>query len=338
MSNSTTETSLPKFYNITALIAFIYAGFTILFGVYKLFFYVDKTWFHGLTANSLSLVSTLVWMGILIVFKLFLNRILKYKKADSLINVSLVFLLIGLYSVVLVVFKSVQLYLSLEGEQDINSLMSFASISISSALVLVFSNIGLIIVNILLGIRILKIDIILKKFFQVLGFSLILLGVFSAFAVVSITGSEVLTFLLKAFTAAVLGYILKEASQMDYAALPVSREPEKTIDLSISQGNSNAKISSQNGTEKIEKSTILNRKKEAAPAPEVVPNIDINDLEDKDVILSYFENLSQDELKRLEIVVAKKYTQSLNEDQIKNLVIQHIAEKKMYDHNRFAPK
>ncbi|MTH14128.1 hypothetical protein [Flavobacterium sp. LC2016-01] len=338
MSNSTTETSLPKFYNITALIVFIYAGFTILFGVYKLFFYVDKTWFHGLTANSLSLISTLVWMGILIVFKLFLNRILKYKKADSLINVSLVFLLIGLYSVALVVFKSVQLYLSLDGEQDINSLTSFASVSISSALVLVLSNITLIIVNILLGIRILKIDIILKKFFQVLGFLLILLGVFSAFAVVSITGSEVLTFLLKAFTAAVLGYILKEASQLNYADLPVSREPEKRNDLNISKVNTPVKVSPQKVAEKTEKNTILKRSKETAPALEVIPNLDINELEDKERVISYFENLSKEELNRLEVVVAKKYTQSLNEDQIKNLVIQHIVEKKSYDHNRFAPK
>ncbi len=338
MSNSTTETSLPKFYNITALIAFIYAGFTILFLVYKQFFYVDKTWFHGLTANGLALVSTLVWMGILIVFKLFLNRILKYKKADSLINVSLVFLLIGLYSVTLVVFKSVQLYLSLDGEKDINSLMSFASTSISSAVLLILSNIGLIIVTILLGIHILKIDIILKKLFQILGFSLILLGVFSALAVVSIPGSEVLTFLFKAFTASVLGYILKEASQLNYADLPVSREPEKTNEMKISKANSPAKVSSQNGGEKTEKNTILSRKKEVPPVPEVIPNLDINELEDKEMVISYFENLSKEELNRLEIVVAKKYTQSLSEDQIKNLVIQHIAEKKSYDHNRFAPK
>ncbi|MDQ6469206.1 hypothetical protein RB619_01035 [Flavobacterium sp. LHD-80] len=338
MSNFPKETSLPKFYSTTALIAFIYAGFTILFLVYKQFFYVNGTWFHGLTVNGLALLNTLVWMGILIVFKLFLNRILKYKKADSLINVSLVFLLIGLYTVTLVVFKSVQLYLSLDGEQDINSLTSFASTSFSSAVLLILSNIALIIVTILLGIRILKIDIILNKLFSILGFSLILLGVFSALSVVNITGSEILTFLVKAFTAAVLGYILKEASQVNYADLPVSQEPEKRNDLNYSKANSQTVISSQKVAEKTEKINVLKRSKEAVPAPEVIPNLDINELEDKEMVISYFENLSKEELSRLEAVVAKKYTQSLSEDQIKNLVIQHIVEKKSYDHNRFAPK
>ncbi|KAF2335105.1 hypothetical protein [Flavobacterium daemonense] len=334
MSETTTQTSLPKFYSTTALIAFIYAGFTILFGIYKLFFYVDGTWFHGLTANGLSLVSTLVWMGILFVFKLFLNRILNYKKADSLINVYLVLSLIALYSVALVVFKSVQIYMALDGEQDINSVMAFASSSISSAILLILAGIGLIITTILLGIRIRTIDVVLKDIFPILGFSLILLGVFSALQIATIPGTEAVVFLLKALSAAVLGYILKEVSQMNYADLPVSREPEKKNVFS----KVNAQPASQNVVERTEKINVLKKAKVVAPEPEVIPNLDINALEDKELVLSYFENLSKDELNRLEIVVAKKYTQKLNEDQIKNLVLQHIAEKKLYDHNRYAPK
>lgn len=71
MTDSAPKTSLPKIYSITSLAAFIYAAFMIIFLIYKQFFYVDGTWFHGLTVNSLAVLSSVVWLGILIVFKLF---------------------------------------------------------------------------------------------------------------------------------------------------------------------------------------------------------------------------------------------------------------------------
>ncbi|UUF16877.1 MULTISPECIES: hypothetical protein [Flavobacterium] len=333
MSNSTQETSLPKIYNTTALIAYIYAALIIVFAIYKQFFYVDKTWFHGFLANGFAVFSAAVWFGILLVFKLFLNRVLKYGKADSLIIISLVFLAIPIYSLGSVLFSSIPIYFAQE-EQGFNSLASFASTSISSAILLILSNIVMIVVTILLGNRIRKIDVILKDLFMILGFSLIILGVGSALQAVSVIDSDIIIFLPKAIVAAVLGYILKETSQMNYAELSSTLKVEINENVNLTK----AKVSSQKEPEKVEKTNFFKKKETVAAGPELVPYIDINELENKEQVLSYFENLSADELNRLEIVVAKNYTQNLTDDQKKNLIIQYISERKSYDHNRYAPK
>ncbi|KOP39034.1 hypothetical protein DBB36_22470 [Flavobacterium sp. WLB] len=333
MSNSTQETSLPKIYNTTALIAYIYAALIIVFAIYKQFFYVDKTWFHGFLANGFAVFSTVIWFGILMVFKLFLNRVLKYGKADSLIIISLVFLAIPIYSLGSVLFSSIPIYFAQE-EQGFNSLASFASTSISSAILLILSNIVMIVVTILLGNRIRKINVILKDLFMVLGFSLIILGVGSALQAVSIIDSDFIVFLPKAIVAAVLGYILKATSQMNYAELSSTLKVEINENVNLTK----AKVSSQKESEKVEKINVSKKKEAITTGPEVVPYVDINELENKELVLSYFDNLSTDELNRLEVVVAKNYTQNLTDDQKKNLIIQYISERKSYDHNRYAPK
>ncbi|CAC9976810.1 hypothetical protein [Flavobacterium panici] len=333
MSNSTQETSLPKIYNTTALIAYIYAALIIVFAIYKQFFYVDKTWFHGFLANGFAVFSTVIWFGILMVFKLFLNRVLKYGKADSLIIISLVFLAIPIYSLGSVLFSSIPIYFAQE-EQGFNSLASFASTSISSAILLILSNIVMIVVTILLGNRIRKINVILKDLFMVLGFSLIILGVGSALQAVSIIDSDFIVFLPKAIVAAVLGYILKATSQMNYAELSSTLKVEINENVNLTK----AKVSSQKESEKVEKINVSKKKEAITTGPEVVPYVDINELENKELVLSYFDNLSTDELYRLEVVVAKNYTQNLTDDQKKNLIIQYISERKSYDHNRYAPK
>ena len=99
-----------------------------------------------------------------------------------------------------------------------------------------------------------------------------------------------------------------------------------------------AKVSSQKESEKVEKINVSKKKEAITTGPEVVPYVDINELENKELVLSYFDNLSTDELNRLEVVVAKNYTQNLTDDQKKNLIIQYISERKSYDHNRYAPK
>lgn len=334
MSNSTQQTTLPKFYSTTALVAFFYTAFIIVFAIYKQFFYVDRTWFHGFLANGFAILSTVTWFGILLVFKLFLNRILKYSKADSLIIASLVFLAIPIYSFGSVLYSFIQTYLTFGGEDTFDSLSSFASTSISSAILLILSNFGMIVITILLGNNIRKIDIIQKKHFTILGFSFIALGVGSALQAVSIIDSDFIIFLPKAVTAAVLGYILKETSQMASADLPSVLNLETSENVNFSK----AKISSQNEPEKPEKINVFKKKEQIISGPEVIPNIDINELENKELVLSYFDNLSTDELNRLEVVVAKNYTQNLTDEQKKNLIIQHIAERKLYDHNRYAPK
>jgi len=328
MNSFTSKTSLPKIYNSAAIIAFIYAGLMLIFSVYKDFFYVDQTWLHGLTANGFSVFSNLIWMGLLFVLKVFLNKTLQYKKANALINASLIFLAIGVYSIGVIFFKLLKIYFS---SDDVNALLSFGSSSISSAILLLLSSVVLIVIDIILGNRIRKIDIVLKDYFKILGFSFIVYGTILALQMVKVMNSDIIVFLPKIVLTAVLGYIFKEVSKMNPADLPSEPEPK------IVANYSPAKTFSENKAEKVEKINVSSRKKEIAEQ-EIIPSFDISELENKEIILSYFENLSNDEKNRLGVVVAKKYNQNLTAEQTKNLILHYITEKKLYDHNRFAPQ
>lgn len=300
----------------------------LIFSVYKDFFYVDQTWLHGLTANGFSVFSNLIWMGLLFVLKVFLNKTLQYKKANALINASLIFLAIGVYSIGVIFFKLLKIYFS---SDDVNALLSFGSSSISSAILLLLSSVVLIVIDIILGNRIRKIDIVLKDYFKILGFSFIVYGTILALQMVKVMNSDIIVFLPKIVLTAVLGYIFKEVSKMNPADLPSEPEPK------IVANYSPAKTFSENKAEKVEKINVSSRKKEIAEQ-EIIPSFDISELENKEIILSYFENLSNDEKNRLGVVVAKKYNQNLTAEQTKNLILHYITEKKLYDHNRFAPQ
>lgn len=328
MNNFISKANLPKIYNTTALIAFIYAGLMFIFSVYKDFFYVDQTWLHGLTANGFSVFSNLIWMGLLFMLKVFLNKTLQYKKANSLINGSLIFLGIGVYSVGVVFFKLLKIYFS---SDDLNAMLSFGASSISSAILLMLSSVVLIVIDIILGNRLRKIDIVLKDYFKILGFSFIVYGIISALIMAKVINSDIVAFLPKIVLVAVFGYILKEVSKMNPEDLPSEPEPKIAVNYAP------AKTFSENKAEKVEKINVSDRKKEIA-VQETIPSFDINELENKEEILSYFENLSNDEKNRLGVVVAKNYNQDLTADQTKNLILHYITEKKLYDHNRFAPK
>jgi hypothetical protein len=86
------------------------------------------------------------------------------------------------------------------------------------------------------------------------------------------------------------------------------------------------------------KNPISTKSKENTTNQEQIPFLDLNDFENSQLVLSYYENLAHEERSRLEFVVSKKYHQNLTEEQKKNLVIQYILEHKLYDHQRFLPK
>ncbi|KAF2081851.1 hypothetical protein [Flavobacterium sharifuzzamanii] len=328
MNDFFSKANLPKIYNTAAILAFVYAGLMLVFSIYKDFIYVDQTWLHGLTVNGFSVFSNLIWIGLLIVLKVLLNKTFQYNKANSLINVSFIFLAIGVYSVGIVFFKALKVYFS---SDDANALLSFGASSISSAILLMLSSVVLIVIDIILGNRLRKIDIVLKDYFKILGFSFIVYGVVSALQMVKVINSDIIVFLPKIVLIVVLGNIFMEVSKMNPADLPSEPEPKVAVNYAP------AKTFSENKAEKVEKINVSYRKKEIA-VQQTIPSFDINELENKEEILSYFENLSNDEKNRLGVVVAKNYNQDLTAEQTKNLILYYITEKKLYDHNRFAPK
>lgn len=344
MNNFEKKNSLSKIYPITGIVAFVYSVLLIVFTIYKEFFYVDGTWLHGLTANAAAVLSNLIWIGILFVFMRFLNKTLNYSKANSLITIYLIFLGISTISLASVLYKSVKLYLSLENAENFNALGGFVSTSISGIILLFISNFVIILMCILLGNRIRKIDLIDNKLFQILGFTFITYGIFTLLTSVAIIESEVFQFLAKIVLAALIGLILKKVCNMNYTELYQAMGLEKTKDLeNIKQKAQNSveqKIESRKAEQVYTKEddVLKDESKKINFEKEELPDLNLNEFKDKELVLSYYENLPSEELNRLENIVIKKHDHNLSKEQRTNLIMQYIVENKLYDHQRFLPK
>ena len=335
------ENNFPKMYQITTLMAFIYSVLLVVYAIYNQFFYVDGTWFHGFTANGFAVLSGIIWIGILYSFKQFLNKILNYSKANLLLNAYLLFLGITTLSLASVVYNSIKVYNTLEEGDTFNALGAFASTSISGALLIIVSNFAIILINIVLGNQVRKIDAIEKKLFQILGFMFIVYGIISFLGTIGLLKTDLFQFFIKAVLSILIGLIFKKVlSSSNLAELKATTTYEKPIKTAKAK----AEIKEQKETKNPEttyfpKKTFTKEKtKQTNTQNEEVALINVDELQDKAVILSYFQNLPNEEVNRLENIVAKKYNQNLTTEQKNNLVIQYIAEKKLYDHQRFLPK
>lgn len=334
------ENNLPKIYQVTVLIAFIYSVLLLLYAIYNQFLYVDGTWFHGFTANGFSVLSGLIWIGILFMFKWFLNRILNYSKANLLINAHLIFLGITTISLANVVYSSIKVYTSLEEGDTFNSLTAFATSSISGAILLFISNFVIILICILLGNKIRKIDIVEKKIFQILGYTFIGYGIISLLGTFGLLGTDIFQFLTKAALSILIGLVIKKVFSMSFSDINALKDFENRTKKAIPKPKPEQR--KEHKTPEITttyKNTFVKEKpKETHSQNEELPKINLEELEDKELILSYFENLPKEELNRLENIVQNKYNQNLTNEQKQNLVLHYIAEKKLYDHQRFLPK
>ena len=208
------EQNLPKIYQFTGLIAFIYAVLLLAYAIYSQFFYVDGTWLHGFAANGFAVLSGLIWIGILFIFKRFLNTTLNYSKANVLINAYLIFLGITTLSLATVVYKSIKVYVSLEEGDTFNSLTAFATSSILGVLFLFLSNFAIILICVLLGNQLRKVCIVQEKLFQILGFLFIAYGIISLLSTVGIIESDTFQFLIKAGLAVMIGLIFQKVYNM----------------------------------------------------------------------------------------------------------------------------
>lgn len=334
------ENNLSKIYQVTGFFAFGYSVFLLFQSIYSQFFYIDGTWFHGFTANGLAILSGLIWIGILFVFKRFLNRILNYSRANILINAYLIFLGITTLSLATVVYRSIKVYASLEGGDTSNSLTAFATSSILGAIFLIISNFAIILICVLLGNQLRKVNIVQEKLFQILGYSFISYGILTLLSSVGVIEIDAFQIIIKAGVAIVIGLIFQKIYNLKYSELYTLagfdnenkvEKPKPETKQNIEPVQSDKAIPLANKVVKqIVKETSLNN--------EELPNINLDEFEDKNLILSYYENLPKDELIRLEKIVENKYNRNLTQEQKNNLVFHYIMEKKLYDHNRFLPK
>ena len=341
MSNPDKKTHILPIYNTTGLVALIYSGLMIIFSIYKQFFYIDETWLHGFTANGFVILSNLVWIGILLVFRSFLNNILNYRKADSLLIIYCIFLALTTFFISKVVFMSIKMYLTPESI-DIFDLSAFAITSISDVIQFFIYNFVIVLVCIILGCFINNINIIEKKLFKILGFSFIIYGLFSLLVTINIIENDTIQLLLKAVLSALIGLILKKTYSMDSSDLHSLLELEKVH--STNQYKIKKEVLPEKQTKKTEKTynTRSNINKDAGNKANLedgeVPDINSNEFENKEQALSYYESLSKEELNRLESIVCRKHNENLTDEQKTNLIIQHIAENKLYDYQRFLPQ
>lgn len=345
MNYTDKKLNTSKIYSITGTTALVYSGILIIFSIYSQFFYIDETWFHGFTSNGFSVLSNLIWAGILFIFKLFLNKTLNYKRVNTLINTYLIFLGITIFSVSSVLIKSIKIYSSLENTESANSLLAFASTSIMGAIFLFLANFAIIIICILLGNRIRKIDFIEDKLLKALDFSFIVYGTLSILSTLTIIENNMIQYLVKAVLAVLTALILKKTYNVNLKNLhSSSTEFESNVNLIQTETKPQDEYITQKTSTTIEKTNIqtekpiIKRKKEINIEQNKAQEINLDELADKEMILSYFENLPKEEINRLEIIISKDYNQNLTDDQKRNLIIQYIVKNKLYDHQRFFPK
>ncbi|UTW67972.1 hypothetical protein KFE94_07605 [bacterium SCSIO 12643] len=343
MSNKTNSTGI---YRITGLAALIYSGLLLVFSLYNQFLYEDGTWVHGFIANGFAVISGLIWISILYFFKRFLNQVLFYRKADLIINAYIVFLVLTVLSLGKIVYASMDLYFSIEDPEAVNSLTAFASDSISSAILILVSSLGIMITSILMGVRILLIHKSVRKDFTILGATFILYGILNLLQTASIIENDTYPMLSKALITMALGAAILKVLNMDLSALIPPVEPQP-----IPKPKPSPKINTPKPTQKKEPKKQKEKKVDSKPPKkpkriiqettyEEVPaqTFDVNQLGDKDLILSYFNHLSKEELSRLESIISQKYGPDLSQEIRTNLIIQHIAQNKMYDHQRYLPR
>lgn len=328
------ENKIPEIYRVAQKIAFAYSILLIIYSLYQIFFYEDGTWLHGFTANGFAILSGIIWISILLIFKRLLN-IINFNRANKLLNTYVIFLAIITLSTSTVLYKSIQVYATLEDADNLNPLTSFASSSIFGGIMLLISSFAIILICILLGNQIRKVDLIDAKLFKILGFSFMGYAIISLLVSLNFIPYQAIQYLFLATLSALIGVIFQKVYTLDPAILASLIEYKK-VDISkkLKKDRVNKRKDSLLRTERKKNKMIETIEKEQEELPEV--NLDYNP--NKELILSYYKDLSQGELSRLENIVRSKYNQNLTNNQIVDLIKHYIAENKLYDHSRFLPK
>ncbi|WP_348810760.1 hypothetical protein [Flavobacterium maritimum] len=320
-----------KIYRIASLTAYIYSIILLLFYIYKETLYVDKTWFHGFFKMFFSIFSSIILVGILFIFSKFIDKIINYRKANALIYTYIFFLLLSTLSIILVLTSSLKVYYSQQTNENSSALGNFLDTSVSSGILLISSSIGLFLTGILLGNQIRKINFSKKLFFQILGVLFIVYKLFSLVESVNIISSEIVSGLINVAIISLIGYILSlkfQINENDLKSLNSELTSKQTKDNSLHT------LKNENS-----KPDVINYKNKSIETNHIeLENIDLNQLQHKDDAINYFKNISANEQTRLKLIVKKNYDKNFSDDEIYKLVILHISEKKLFDHNRFAPK
>lgn len=320
-----------KIYRITSLTAYIYSTILLLFYIYKETLYVDQTWFHGFFTMFFSIFSSIIFVCILFIFLKFLDKIIDYKKANSLIYSYIIFTLLSTLSITLVLISGLNVYFQ---QADMNSLSNYAVSSSSGTVFLIISRIGLFFTAILLGNKIRKINFTKNLIFKILGILFIVYKFFALLESINIIKTEIISGLINVAIVAIIGYILSIKFESN-------KKEEKFFNQSINEltsqnkvslldelGNDYSTLQSNNNSleEQVSIKTNESEKEESNP------------LEYKNEAANYYNNLTDEEKSRLKYIITKNNNSTLSENEIYNLVILYIIEKKLFDYNRFAPK
>lgn len=327
---NTKKNNFSSLYKLIGLISFIYSLAIIIYSLYNHFYYVDGTWTHGFISNGFAVLDGLIWLTILFVFNRFLGETLKISKVDSLFKLYIIFFAIIILSYAITLYDMSQLFFSLK-TKSINGINAFPSASILSVIFIFICSWVIIVISILLGIRFSKIVVFERKLFKILGVSFILHGILVMLISVYLIENNTINYLIKALMATIIGLILKKASVVDLLNSNLFPELQKTSETK--QIKEDTILETYAKEIKSYKSNQVETKLEQQK-----PNLDVEKLEDKESVITYYESLSKAELNRLEHIVNEKYNHNLTNDQITNFVMVYISEKKLYDHQRFLPK
>lgn len=338
---------LPKIYKITAIATLVTSILFLAFSIYNQFFYVDQDWKHDMFSNCFVSVTNIVWMGTLFFFNQMLSKVLHYNKVNVITYLYLAFTTFTTVFLITIVVKAFNIYFSDNLADALQNMTTAATTtSFSSFVLLYISNIALSILAVVLGSQVMKVTTVHKNLFLILGIVISIYGVCSLLIDFKVIENDTIILAVKTVVLGLIGFVMLKVSSMSPYDLPAPKINTHTPQAAPikTRPQTESKIPSYTPPQKpvntnTEKKKVVRKKKETINnTPLEIPTVNLNELENKEQVLNYFEGLSKLELDRLKNIVSKKYTQQLTEDQISDLVLQYIATNKPYDHNRFAPK
>lgn len=328
MNNS----NIPKLFLTSMYVAFVYSICLIIFSIYFQFFFNDNTLFHNLISNGFTVLSGIVWIVILLIFKKFLNIIYEYKKSDNLINIYVFFLAMQTILFVIVVIKIIKSYIILKNGGEPNSVINIAYDSLSSVFLLFITNYAIILMTFLLGFRFRKLDYNEKKLFEILGYSLIAYSIANFLSSLSLIETNFFTFFFKAISVFTIGLILQKISNLKSSELNTLFEHKKlneTKNIYFKRGFINNEVQTKQEMNLKTKQNSLNKEFSCEKYYQH---------EHKDLVIKHFESLSEEELDVLKNKISLEGKQTITEDEKTTFILQYIFENKLYDYLRFMPK
>jgi hypothetical protein len=251
-------------------------------------------------------------------------------------------------------------YFSPDEGLSIDNLPSFVGQTLSRGVLLFLTGYASYLFIILIGIKLAKIKMVESKLFTLLGSAMIMNGVLHVADNFTDPDLTIAILLVNAAILYFIGLLFKKINVADLSPLfPQKTDSSDDIKTTVPSQKivsnvsiSKSELTSERTTLTPQKTEVSTKKtptremksppkktRKAAPEATPLPLVDLEKITDIALVRNYYQGLSVGEKQRLETIIEQKYSDqhTLSDSDRLNLIFQYIAERKLYDHQRYFP-